>query len=49
MARKARVEYPGAFYHVICRGNRRPVIFRSDADRKHYLEQMKKYRQRGRD
>jgi hypothetical protein len=32
MARKPRVEYAGAFYHVICRGNQRQVIFRSDAD-----------------
>ena len=38
MARKPRVEYAGAFYHVICRGNQRQVIFRSDADRKYYLE-----------
>jgi hypothetical protein len=27
MARKPRVEYAGAFYHVICRGNQRQVIF----------------------
>jgi hypothetical protein len=30
--RKPRVEDAGAFYHVICRGNQRQVIFRSDAD-----------------
>ena len=36
----------GAFYHVICRGNQRQVIFRSDADRKYYLEQLEQYRQR---
>ena len=46
MARKPRVEYPGAFYHVICRGNQRQVIFRSDADRQYYLERLEKYRQR---
>ena len=46
MARKPRVEYAGAFYHVICRGNQRQVIFRSDADRKYYLEQLEQYRQR---
>jgi hypothetical protein len=34
---------PG-FYHVICRGNQREVIFRSDADRKYYLERLKQYR-----
>ena len=27
MPRKPRVEYSGAFYHVICRGNQRQVIF----------------------
>lgn len=46
MARKPRVEYAGAFYHVICRGNQRQVIFRSDADRKYYLERLEEYRQR---
>jgi REP-associated tyrosine transposase len=40
------VEYAGAFYHVICRGNQRQVIFRSDADRKYYLERLEQYRQR---
>jgi REP element-mobilizing transposase RayT len=40
------VEYAGAFYHVICRGNQRQVIFRSDADRKYYLERLEEYRQR---
>jgi REP element-mobilizing transposase RayT len=38
MARRARVEYPGAFYHVITRGNQRQRIFRDDRDRKKYLE-----------
>lgn len=46
MARKPRVEYAGAFYHVICRGNQRQAIFRSDADRKHYLERLEQYRER---
>ena len=46
MARKPRVEYAGAFYHVICRGNQRQVIFRSDADRTRYLERLEHYRQR---
>jgi hypothetical protein len=30
MARRARVEYPGALYHVITRGNQRQRIFRDD-------------------
>lgn len=46
MARKPRVEYPGAFYHVICRGNQRQVIFRSDGDREFYLRRLEYYRQR---
>jgi putative transposase len=46
MARKPRIEYPGAFYHVICRGNQRQVIFRSDADRKYYLDRVEQYRRR---
>ena len=27
MARQARIEFPGAFYHVMARGNRRAPIF----------------------
>lgn len=46
MARKPRVEYAGALYHVICRGNQRQVIFRSDADRKYYLDRLEQYRER---
>lgn len=38
MARRARVEYPGALYHVITRGNQRQRIFRDDRDRQKYLE-----------
>ena len=38
MARRARIEYPGAFYHVISRGNQRQKIFFDDRDRKKYLE-----------
>lgn len=33
MARKVRVEYPGAIYHVMNRGDRREAIFRDDQDR----------------
>jgi REP element-mobilizing transposase RayT len=45
MARKPRVEFEGAFYHVIVRGNQRQRIFR-DRDRMHYLERVEDYRQR---
>ena len=33
MARAVRIEYGGAFYHVMARGNRRERIFRGEADR----------------
>jgi putative transposase len=38
MARPLRIEYPGAIYHVLSRGDRREAIFRADADRKLFLE-----------
>jgi REP element-mobilizing transposase RayT len=33
VARAVRIEYGGAFYHVMARGNRRERIFRNEADR----------------
>ncbi len=38
MARQWRIEYPGAFYHILSRGNDRQEIFRSDEDRKMFLD-----------
>lgn len=38
MARPLRIEYPGAYYHVTCRGNERREIFADDLDRKRFLE-----------
>ena len=32
MARKLRIQYPGAIYHVMNRGDRREDIFLDDAD-----------------
>jgi putative transposase len=40
MARKLRVEYPGAIYHVMNRGDRREAIFGDDTDRKLFLETL---------
>jgi putative transposase len=37
MARKLRVEYPGAVYHVMNRGDRREPIFMDDKDRQDFL------------
>jgi hypothetical protein len=40
MARKLRVEYPGAICHVLNRGDRREPIFRDNADRQRFVEAM---------
>ena len=40
MARKLRVQYPGAIYHVMSRGDRREDIFQSDDDRRLFLETL---------
>src|SRR5689334_21229963 len=40
MARKVRVEYEGAIYHLINRGDRREEIFRDDQDRERFLESL---------
>jgi REP element-mobilizing transposase RayT len=42
MARKLRVEYPGAVYHVVNRGKRREPIFRDDADRQRFVNTLAK-------
>ena len=42
MARPLRVEYAGAFYHVINRGNAREKIFKSKRDRVKFLEYIEK-------
>ena len=40
MARKLRVQYPGALYHVLNRGDRREPIFKDDLDRIGFLEAL---------
>ena len=40
MARKLRIEYPGAIYHVMNRGDRQEPIFEDDADRERFLETL---------
>lgn len=37
MPRKPRVEYAGATYHVMSRGNRQQSVFRTDGDRETFL------------
>ena len=40
MLRKKRVEYPGAIYHVMDRGDRREDIFYDDVDRQDFLKTL---------
>ena len=40
MGRKPRVEYAGALYHVMCRGNRCETIFQDDQDRQVFLDTL---------
>ena len=40
MARKLRVEYEGAMYHVMNRGDRREPIFGDDVDRELFLKTL---------
>ena len=37
MPRQLRIEYPGAIYHVMNRGDRREAIFHDDVDRKRFV------------
>ena len=37
MPRKLRVQYPGAIYHLMNRGDRREKIFKDDDDRQRFL------------
>jgi putative transposase len=40
MARPLRVEFAGAVYHAMARGNERKAIFRDDRDRRRFLETL---------
>ena len=42
MARPLRFEYPGAYYHIINRGNAGENIFNSVRDREKFLEYLEK-------
>jgi REP element-mobilizing transposase RayT len=46
MARKPRIEFEGAFYHVISRGNQKQKVFRSDADYARYFDLLARYKER---
>ena len=40
MPRQVRIEYEGAFYHVMARGHRRELIFQDDADWETFLRTL---------
>ena len=40
MARKTRIWYPGAMYHVMCRGHRGQAIFLDNEDRRVFLNRL---------
>ncbi|MQA42297.1 REP-associated tyrosine transposase [Rugamonas aquatica] len=42
MARPLRLEFPGALYHVTCRGNRREPVFRDRTDRLTWLMEIER-------
>lgn len=37
MPRSLRIQFPGAFYNLMARGNRRETIFHDDDDRRFFL------------
>ena len=41
MPRKARIDAPGALYHIICRGIERREIFKDDVDRNDFLDRVR--------
>jgi REP element-mobilizing transposase RayT len=46
MARKPRIEFEGAFYHVITRGNQRQKVFKNKDDFLKYLDILSNYKMR---
>jgi REP element-mobilizing transposase RayT len=46
MARKARIPFPGALYHVLDRGDRREAIFHDDEDRQIFLQTLQEVSRR---
>ena len=44
MPRQVRIQYAGAVYHVMARGDRREAIFRDDDDdRKMFLDALREF------
>src|SRR4030043_1537352 len=46
MGRKPRIEYEGAFYHIITRGNQRQRVFKRDDDFQKYISLISFYKER---
>ena len=46
MARPLRVDYPGAYYHVINRGNNQENIFKNERDKEKFIEYLERACQR---
>ena len=40
MPRKLRIEYTGAIYHLMSRGDRREAIYRNDVDRQDFIKTL---------
>jgi putative transposase len=40
MSRPLRIQYPGAHYHVMNRGNRREDIFINETDRSRFVDAL---------
>lgn len=45
MARQLRIQFPGAVYHITCRGNARQVIYSDNRDRTAFLTILKESQQ----
>ena len=43
MARKSRIHYPGAFYHVMLRGNGKQTIFHGKNDISYFEKVLSLY------
>jgi putative transposase len=46
MARKPRIHFPGALYHIIARGNKGEFIFKEEGDYRRYLKFLREYKRR---
>lgn len=46
MARKSRIHFEGAIYHVVCRGNNKSYVFESNAEKEKYLSIIQRYKEK---